>query len=89
MKKKDEQRLAEFGDQVRILRNRKKLTLKMAADRAGISIKHWSNIEHGRTNVTLLIIDRISAVLEVNPLKLLGYYWENQWLVERGQLLLK
>lgn len=75
MNKTDEQRLAEFGDQVRILRNRRKMTLLMAADKAGISIRHWSNIEHGRTNITLLIIDRISRALGVNPLRLMVCYW--------------
>lgn len=77
MNKTDEQRLAEFGDRIRILRNRRKMTLLTAADKAGISIRHWSNIEHGRTNVTLLIIDKLSKALRVDPVSLVGCYWNH------------
>jgi transcriptional regulator with XRE-family HTH domain len=58
-------------DIIRELRRKRKLTQEAAAQRAGISKSQWHNVESNRTGqrngITVGLLDRIAAALEVRP----------------------
>jgi transcriptional regulator with XRE-family HTH domain len=60
-----------FGANVRRLRIERGLTQQDLAHRAEISVRFLSSIEHGRENVTLSVIERITVALGVGVTDLL------------------
>jgi len=67
-------RLAEiFGANVRKVRLERGMTLEVLADEVGLAYTYVGQIERGRRNPTLDVVERIAAVLKVDPLALLVY----------------
>jgi transcriptional regulator with XRE-family HTH domain len=58
--------------QVRALRTKQALTLKVASERAGIFWRHWQKIEAGEVDVTLQTLIRVASALRKPPAELLS-----------------
>lgn len=56
-----------LGEQLKKIRKEKKLTLKALSEGAGVSISFLSQVERGKSSVTLESLRKIAEVLEVNP----------------------
>lgn len=57
----------QIGEKVKELRKSKKLTLKEIANQTDLSISFLSQVERGKSSLTLESLKKISDVLEVNP----------------------
>lgn len=55
------------GEQLKRIRKEKKMTLKEVAEGAGVSISFLSQVERGKSSVTLESLRKIAEVLDVNP----------------------
>lgn len=55
-----------LGRRIKALRNAGNFTQEQIADRIGVSRQKYARIENGSNNVTLDILTRIAAVLEVS-----------------------
>lgn len=65
-------RLAEtFGENVRRVRLERGMTIEALADEVGLAYTYVGQIERGRRNPTLDVVERFAAVLKVEPLGLL------------------
>lgn len=65
-------RLGEvFGSNVRRLRLQRKLSQEALADAVGLAPTYVGQIERGRRNPTLNVVERFAEVLGVDPLDLL------------------
>lgn len=60
-----------FGLNVRRLRTDRGLTQEALADAVGLAVTYVGQIERGRRNPTLLVVERFAEVLSVDPLALL------------------
>lgn len=76
-----------IGDNIKIIRKRRRLSLSELANRAQISKSYLSNIERNlNQNPSIQIIDRIASVLDVDLQEVLGVKAinhllpENEWL---------
>lgn len=58
---------------IKQLRELKNFTQESIADHLGISIRAYSKIETGETQLTINRLNEISKVLEVDPIELLGF----------------
>ena len=56
-----------IGVRLKEIRKEKKMTLKDLAEGAGVSISFLSQVERGKSSVTLESLRKISEVLGVNP----------------------
>lgn len=56
--------LDAFGERLRMLRARRGITRKALAQAAGVSERYLTNLEHGRGNPSLLILDQLARALE-------------------------
>ena len=56
-----------IGIRLKEIRKEKKMTLKEVAEGAGVSISFLSQVERGKSSVTLESLRKISEVLGVNP----------------------
>ena len=60
--------LAEIvGGNVRRLRLERGMTQEDLAHRAEISVRFLSSVEHGRENITLAVLERLSLALGATP----------------------
>jgi transcriptional regulator with XRE-family HTH domain len=67
-------RLAEvFGANVRRVRQERGMTLEALADEVGLAYSYVGQIERGRRNPTLDVVERISKALNINHLELLDH----------------
>ena len=63
---------AIVGENVQRLRLDRSLTQEDLAHLAEISVRFLSGIEHGRENITLSVLERVSSALGVSPGDLLA-----------------
>jgi XRE family transcriptional regulator, regulator of sulfur utilization len=56
-----------LGETLKRIRKEKQYTLKMLASQTGVSISFLSQVERGKSNVTLDSLKKISDALGVNP----------------------
>ncbi len=61
-----------FAKNIVVLRKVKKITQEELAHEAGIQRSYMSGIEGGNRNPTLAIVEKIAAVLKVDPVELLS-----------------
>lgn len=61
----------EFGRNVRQRRKAQGKTLEAFADTVGLSYSYLGELERGRVNPTLKVIERIATALSTDPLNLL------------------
>jgi transcriptional regulator with XRE-family HTH domain len=59
-----------YGDDVRTARKQLKLTQDEAAELAGVSRRYYLEIEHGRANVSVELLQRVANALGVRDLQL-------------------
>jgi XRE family aerobic/anaerobic benzoate catabolism transcriptional regulator len=80
--------LAQLGERVRALRSRRGLTRKAAAQAAGVSERHWANLEYGVGNASALILLQVSQALQCPVAELLGDVTtaSPEWLLIREML---
>ncbi len=65
-------RMAEtFGVNVRRVRAEKGITLEALAHEVGLAYSYVGEIERGRKNPTLDVVERIALVLDIDALELL------------------
>ena len=62
----------KFGKRVRFIRQRKKWTLEMLAERAGMHVTYLSSIERGHRNPTLNVLASLARGLAVSLSDLLA-----------------
>lgn len=62
----------QFGQNVRKARTAKGVTLEAFAHDAGLSYSYVGELERGRRNPTLRVVERIAKSLEVDALSLLS-----------------
>ena len=62
-------RLAANARRLRIAAS---LTLKQAAERAGMHWRHWQKVEASQNNATLATIVRMARALDITPAELLA-----------------
>jgi transcriptional regulator with XRE-family HTH domain len=58
--------VVDVGEQLRTIRQLRRLTLKEVADRAGLSESFLSQVERGRTSASISSLQRIAAALGVD-----------------------
>ena len=62
-----------FGANVRRVRREQGVTLEALAHDVGLAYTYLGQIERGQRNPTLDVVERIAAVLKVQPLNLLSH----------------
>jgi transcriptional regulator with XRE-family HTH domain len=63
----------EFGRKIKFLREQKGYSIEYLANIANIDRTYISDIEKGKRNVSLLIIEKLAKALEVNIQELFNY----------------
>lgn len=61
----------DFGLNVRVERRAKGMTLEAFAHDVGLSYSYVGELERGRRNPTLKVVEKIAATLGVDPISLL------------------
>jgi transcriptional regulator with XRE-family HTH domain len=61
-----------FGANVRRARQEQGMTLEALAHDVGLAYSYVGEIERGRKNPTLDVVERIAEVLKIDPIKLLS-----------------
>jgi XRE family aerobic/anaerobic benzoate catabolism transcriptional regulator len=81
-------RLQAFGEGLRALRARRGLTRKSLAEMAAVSERYLANLEFGRGNPSLLILDQIARALQCPLAELIGDVTATspEWLLIRELL---
>lgn len=62
-----------FGNKIKALREQKEYSIEYLANIANIDRTYISDIEKGKRNVSLLIIEKLAKALEVNIQELFNY----------------
>lgn len=62
-----------FGHKIKFLREERKYSIEYLANIANIDRTYISDIEKGKRNVSLLIIEKLAKALEVNIQELFNY----------------
>jgi transcriptional regulator with XRE-family HTH domain len=65
--------IENFGNKIKALREQKEYSIEYLANIANIDRTYISDIEKGKRNVSLLIIEKLSKALEVNIQELFNY----------------
>lgn len=63
---------ARMGREVQALRRRRGCTLSHVASASGLSRSYLSEVERGRANVSLGLVEKLAEAFDVDPLALLG-----------------
>ena len=71
--------IERFGEAVKILRKRNKMTQDKLAGKAGVSKKYLREIEKGKHSVGLELMIRLCNAMEVNKFELLILAWEKEY----------
>lgn len=56
-----------IGDRLKVLRKSKKLTLRQVAERTNLSISFISQVENGKSSITIDSLVKIAEALDVDP----------------------
>jgi transcriptional regulator with XRE-family HTH domain len=79
---------AVLGENIKLFRNKKNLSLNALAVKAGISFSFLSNIEKGRRKATLYTIEKIAVALECGIYRLLTPRSGKEFLPEESAIML-
>jgi len=63
----------KFGNKIKALREKREYSIEYLANIANIDRTYISDIEKGKRNVSLLIIEKLAKALEVNIQELFNY----------------
>jgi len=69
--------IISLGERIRTLRKQKKFTLLTLATTCDISEKHLGQIERGKSNATIDLLEKIAAALDVPTYALLISYTDS------------
>lgn len=72
-----------FGNRIKELRSKKRMTQFELAEAVGIDSKHLSHIETGRSFPKALLIEKLADKLDIN----IDSFFEFQVLMEREKLM--
>jgi transcriptional regulator with XRE-family HTH domain len=75
--------LEKLGRRVRHFRMGKKLTQEGVAELCGLSAKYISDLECGKANVTVIVLDKVAASLGITAIDLMA----NEHEAERASLV--
>ena len=64
--------LEKLGRRVRHFRLEKSLTQEEVAELCGLSTKHISDLERGKANVTVMVLDKVAASVSTTAIDLLA-----------------
>jgi DNA-binding XRE family transcriptional regulator len=64
--------IARLAKQIKELRGEKALTQEVAAERAKLDVKHWQDLEAGKTNPTMATLVGVAKSLGVGIERLFG-----------------
>jgi transcriptional regulator with XRE-family HTH domain len=64
--------IARLAKQIKELRGAKALTQEVAAERAKLDVKHWQDLEAGKTNPTMATLVGVAKSLGVGIERLFG-----------------
>ena len=64
--------IARLAKQIKELRGEKALTQEVAAERAKLDVKHWQDLEAGKTNPTMATLVGVAKSLGVGIEQLFG-----------------
>jgi XRE family aerobic/anaerobic benzoate catabolism transcriptional regulator len=80
--------LQALGERVRNLRSRQGMTRRAVALAAGVSERHWANLEYGTGNVSVLVLLQVASALQCSLAELLGDVTTTspEWLLIRELL---
>ena len=80
--------LVALGERVRTLRARRGLTRKAAALAAGVSERHFANLEYGIGNASILVLQQVASALRCSLAELIGDVTTRspEWLMIRELL---
>lgn len=80
--------LVALGERVRDLRARRGMTRKAAAQTAGISERHWANLEYGIGNASIIVLVQVAEALHCSLAELTGDVTTSspEWLMLRELL---
>ena len=65
--------LEKFGERVKSIREKRKLTLNDMEFATGIDLSDYNKIEKGKTNITFRTFLKISKGLRINPSVLINF----------------
>ena len=63
---------SDFGKNVRAARHARGMTLEALAHEVGLAYSYLGELERGRRNPTLKVVEQISEALDVSPIELLA-----------------
>ena len=80
--------LTALGQRVRAARARRGLTRKALAQATGVSQRHLANLESGRGNVSVLVLEQVASALDCAAAELVGDFTtaSPEWLLIRSLL---
>jgi XRE family aerobic/anaerobic benzoate catabolism transcriptional regulator len=80
--------LVALGERVRALRVRRGMTRKAAAQAAGVSERHWANLEYGVGNASIIVLVQVAEALHCPLAELIGDVTTSspEWLLLRELL---
>lgn len=70
---RDENFIKAFGDNLKTIRNNKKLSQEELADVAKLSFNQIGRIERGEVNTTISAVKAIAKALEITPKELFDF----------------
>ncbi|GAB4206478.1 MAG: hypothetical protein Fur0023_16360 [Bacteroidia bacterium] len=73
----DSKEIQKVFQNIRKIRMMKGYSQQNMSDELGITQKHYSDIENGKINISIVLLFRISKILSVSPSYLLGQPQEN------------
>lgn len=59
-----------FGDHLRFLRKSRNMTQEKLAEKSGLSVQYLGDVERGKVNPTIAILEKIGSALEVSLVEL-------------------
>ena len=65
--------ITSVDKKIKNIRELKNYTQEYMAEKLGISIRAYSKIESGETNLTIDRLNKLSQILEMSPLEILGF----------------
>ena len=70
---------------IKQIRELKNLTQKHISNQLGLSVRAYSKIESGETQLTINRLKEISAILEIDPIEILGFNVKNIFSIHNSE----
>lgn len=70
---------------IKQIRELKNLTQEHISNQLGLSVRAYSKIESGETQLTINRLKEISAILEIDPIEILGFNVKNIFSIHNSE----